>query len=151
MSIRQMSIGYIAHFITNKNKRVESRGFVVKSRHIVSCAADLSLCLADFWLGEAIFLRGCRWGGEECLRRALSSGVLIITIYVWLCCGRRVYGDNMVGRICLKAGYVCHAGRTPCCDGLKRRNCVGDSVMLYCAQHYFWLFQIVLRETIENI
>lgn len=64
---------------------------------------------------------------------------------------RRVYGDNVVVRICLKAGYVCYAGRALCCDGLKRRNCAGDSVMLYCVPHYFWLFQIVLRETIENI
>lgn len=75
-----MSIGNIAYFITNKNKWIESRGFVVKSRHIVSCAADLSLYLADFWLGEAIFEELSDGGGEECLRRALSSGVLIITI-----------------------------------------------------------------------
>lgn len=76
-----MSIGNIAYFITNKNKRVESRGFVARSRHIVSCAAGLSLCLVDFRLGEAIFFeRLSDGGGEECLRRALSSGVLIITI-----------------------------------------------------------------------
>lgn len=146
-----MSIGNIAYFITNKNKRVESRGFVVKSRHIVSCAADLSLYLTDCWQSIVIFEELSDEGDEECLRCALSSGVLIITIYVWLCCVRRVYGDNVVVRICLKAGYVCHVGRALCCDGLKRRNCVGDSVMLYCVPHYFWLFQIVLRETIENI
>ena len=84
------------------------------------------------------------------MRRAPSSGVLIITIYVWLCCVRRAYGDNVVVRICLKAGHVCNIGRSLCCDGLKRRNGVGDSVMLYCAPHYSWLFRIVLRETIEN-
>ena len=50
-----MSIGYIAYFITNKNKKAENRGFVIKSRHIVSCAADLSPYLVDFRLGEAIF------------------------------------------------------------------------------------------------
>lgn len=50
-----MSIGNIAYFITNKNKRVESRGFVVKSRHIVSCAADLSLYLTDCRSNVVIF------------------------------------------------------------------------------------------------
>lgn len=76
-----MSIGNIAYFITNKNKRAESRGFAAKSRRIVLCAVDLSLYLADFWLGEAIFFeRLSDGGGEECLRCALSSGVLIITI-----------------------------------------------------------------------
>ena len=50
-----MSIGYIAHFITNKNKGVENRGFVAKSRHIVSCVADLSLYLADCRPNVVIF------------------------------------------------------------------------------------------------
>lgn len=75
-----MSIGNIAYFITNKNKRVESRGFVVKSRHIVSCAADLSLYLTDCRPNVVIFEELSDGGGEERLRRALSSGVLIITI-----------------------------------------------------------------------
>ena len=50
-----MSIGYIAHLITNKNKRAETRGFVAKSRHIVSRAADLSLYLADCRSNVVIF------------------------------------------------------------------------------------------------
>lgn len=75
-----MSIGNIAHFITNKNKRAESRGFAAKSRRIVSCAADLSLCLVDCRSNAVIFEELSDGGGEECLRRALSSGVLLITI-----------------------------------------------------------------------
>ena len=70
-----MSIGNIAYFITNKNKRVESRGFVVKSRHIVSCAADLLLCLADFWLGEAIFFERLSYGAVRSVCGALRRAV----------------------------------------------------------------------------
>lgn len=75
-----MSVGYIAYFITNKNKGIESCGFVARSRRIVSCAADLSLYLTDCRSNVVIFEELSDGGGEECLRRALSSGVLIITI-----------------------------------------------------------------------
>ena len=75
-----MSIGYIAYFITHKNKRAEGRGFVVKSRHIISCAAGLLIYFADCRSNVVIFEGLSDGGGEECLRRALSSGVLIVTI-----------------------------------------------------------------------
>ena len=50
-----MSIGYIAHFITNKNKRIESCSFVAKSRHIVSCAANALLYIIDCRPNVVIF------------------------------------------------------------------------------------------------
>lgn len=75
-----MSIGYIAYFITNKNKGIENRGFSPKNRQTVPCAADLSLYLTDCRSNVVIFEELSDGGGEECLRRALPSGVLIITI-----------------------------------------------------------------------
>ena len=65
MSIRQMSVGYIVYFITNKNKGIENRGFSPKNRQTVPCAADLSLYLADFRLGEAIFFEELSDGALE--------------------------------------------------------------------------------------
>ena len=70
-----MSIGNIMYFITNKNKRVESRGFVVKSRHIVSCAADLSLCLADCRSNVVIFEELSDGGAVRSVSGALCRAV----------------------------------------------------------------------------
>lgn len=75
-----MSVGCIAYFITNKNKGVESCGLVTKSRQTVPCAVNALLYIIDCRPNVVIFEELSDGSGEECLRRALSSGVLIITI-----------------------------------------------------------------------
>ena len=50
-----MSVGYIAYFITNKNKGVESCGLVTKSRQTVPCAVNALLYIIDCRPNVVIF------------------------------------------------------------------------------------------------
>lgn len=50
-----MSVGYIAYFITNKNKGIENRGFSPKNRQTVPCAVNALLYIIDCRPNVVIF------------------------------------------------------------------------------------------------